>query len=153
MSEGSSEAATAKSKALDLAMTRIFDAPRRLVFEVWKKREHVERWWGPHGFKTTVQEMDVRPGGKFRYVMSGFGDEYPFDGVYDEVLEPERLVITGTIPGMPGRIWTSVTFEEENGKTKLTVHQRCEFESDATRGAAEGWRQMLERLEEYVRAL
>lgn len=86
----------------ELVLTRSFDAPRDLVFKVWTDPKHLAHWWGPHGFTTQIREMDVRPGGAWRYAMRGpDGNEYPFDGVYVEVVEPERLVFDGTIHGSP----------------------------------------------------
>jgi uncharacterized protein YndB with AHSA1/START domain len=61
----------ANKKAPDLVLTRVFDAPREVVFKVWTDPKHVARWWGPRGFQTTIQEMDVRPGGRWRYAMKG----------------------------------------------------------------------------------
>jgi uncharacterized protein YndB with AHSA1/START domain len=139
----------------ELFLTRTFDAPRKLVFEVWTDPKHLAQWWGPHGFTTTIREMDVRPGGVWRYAMRGpDGNEYPFDGVYLEVVEPELLVFDGSIQGSPEqRVWTEVTFAEREGKTEVTVRQLYSFESDATRGAPIGWNQQLNRLEEFLAKL
>ena len=147
---GASNAAT--GKAPDLALTRVFDAPREVVFKVWTDPRHVPQWWGPRGFQTTVHEMDVRPGGRWRYTMRGpDGNDYPFDGVFVEVIEPERLVFDGAILGDPNkRVWTEVTFVDSEGKTKVTVRQVYSFESDATRGAPIGWNQQFDRLVEYL---
>lgn len=136
----------------ELVITRTFDAPRKLVFKVWTDPEHVAQWWGPDGFKTTVQEMNVRPGGRWRYAMRGpDGKDYPFDGAYLEVTEPERLVFDGSIHGDSSQsVWTEVTFTEQAGKTKVTVHQVFSFESAATRGASTGWNQQLDRLATYL---
>ena len=142
----------ASPKALDLVMTRVFDAPRRLVFEAWTKPEYLARWFGPKDFTMPICEMDFRPGGAFRFVLRGpDGKDYPFDGMYLEIAEPERIVFKGTIHDEPGHeVWTTVTFFEEQSKTKLVVHQTYSFESDATRGAPEGWKQTLDRLTEYL---
>jgi uncharacterized protein YndB with AHSA1/START domain len=79
------------------------------------------------------------------------GNEYPFDGVYLEVAEPERLVFDGTIHSSPDqRVWTEVTFAEREGKTEITVRQLYSFESDATRGASIGWSQQLDRFTEFL---
>jgi uncharacterized protein YndB with AHSA1/START domain len=136
----------------ELVLTRIFNAPRELVFKVWTDPEHVAQWWGPSGFKTTIHEMDVRPGGLCRYSMrSPDGHDYPFDGHYLEVVRPERLVSEGTIHGVPSQgVWTEVTFAEQGGNTKVTVHQVYAFESAATRGAPIGWNQQLDRLTAYL---
>jgi uncharacterized protein YndB with AHSA1/START domain len=137
----------------ELVLTRSFNAPRDLVFKVWIDPKHLAKWWGPHGFTTKVLEMDVRPGGAWRYAMRGpDGNDYPFDGVYLEVVEPERLVFDGTIHGSPEqRVWTEVTFADHAGKTEVTVRQLYSFESEVvTRGAPIGWNQQLDRLTEYL---
>lgn len=138
----------------ELVITRVFDAPRELVFKVWTDPAHVAQWWGPHGFKTTIQEMDVRPGGHWRYSMRGpDGNDYPFDGVYTDVVAPEGLVFEGTIHADTSQsVWTEVTFTEEDGKTKVTVRQVFSFESAATKGAPIGWNQQLDRLAAYLAA-
>src|ERR1700722_521534 len=77
----------------EIAATRIFDAPRELVFRMWTEPEHVAKWWGPIGFTNTIHEMDVRPGGVWRFIMHGpDGVDYPNKNVYLEVVRPDRLV-------------------------------------------------------------
>ena len=139
-------------KKAELVLTRTFDAPRKLVFKVWTDPKHVAQWWGPRGCTTTIHEMDVRPGGAWRYAMRGpDGNDYPFDGVYVEVVEPERLVFDGSIHASPEqRVWTEVTFADRKGKTEVTVRQAYSFESDVTRGASVGWNQQLDRLAEFL---
>jgi uncharacterized protein YndB with AHSA1/START domain len=136
----------------ELVLTRVFNAPRNLVFQVWTDPKHLEQWWGPRGFTTEIREMDVKPGGAWSYLMRGpDGNEYPFDGVYVEVVEPERLVFDGSIHGSPEqRVWTEVTFAERGGKTEVNIRQLYTFESDATRGAPIGWNQQLDRLSEFL---
>ena len=138
--------------AHELILERTFDAPRELVFKVWTDPAHVAQWWGPHGFKTTIHEMDIRPGGRWHYTMRGpDGNDYPFDGVYAEIVEPERLVFDGTIHADTSqRVWTEVTFAEVGGKTKIRIRQVFSFESAATKGAPIGWNQQLDRLTEYL---
>jgi len=152
---GASDASASKDPGQaknELVITRVFDAPRKLVFEVWTDPAHVAQWWGPHGFKTTVHVMDVRPGGRWHYTMRGpDGNDYPFDGVLTEVIEPERLVFEGAIHGdVTQNVWTEVIFAEEGEKTRITVHQVFSFESAATRGAPIGWNQQLDRLVAYL---
>jgi uncharacterized protein YndB with AHSA1/START domain len=136
----------------ELVLTRSFDRPRRLVFEAWTNPKHLAQWWGPRGFTTTIREMDVRPGGTWSYVMRApDGNDYAFDGAYVEVVEPERLVFDGSIHGSPEqRVWTEVTFTEGEGKTAIRVRQLYSFESEATRGAAIGWSQQLDRFGEFL---
>lgn len=170
--------ATAKMN-IDLAkneviFTRVVDAPRGLVFKAWTDPRQVAEWWGPHTFTNPVCEMDVRPGGTYRIVMrSPDGVEYPLKGIYREVVEPERIVYTQNLGECPAE-WKdllkkelekagrklvleslmTVRFEEQGGKTKLTIQTR--FDSVALRDAmlkmkmAEGWVESLQRLEQNL---
>jgi uncharacterized protein YndB with AHSA1/START domain len=113
----------AKEKEHELVLTRVFDAPRELVWKVWTDPKHVARWWGPHGFTNPVCELDVRPGGAIRIHMRGpDGTVYPMTGVYLEIVEPERIVFTSAALGADGNpmfeVLTTVTFAEQGGKTK-----------------------------------
>ena len=77
----------------ELTATRIFDAPRELVFKMWTEAGHVTKWWGPDGFRTTIQRMDVRPGGEWRFIMHGpDGRDYINHKVFKEIVPPERIV-------------------------------------------------------------
>src|SRR5229473_4268217 len=79
----------------ELVITRTFDAPRDLVFKMWTDAKHMAQWWGPHGFTNPVCELDVRPGGAIRIDMRGpDATVYPMTGVYQEIVEPERIVFT-----------------------------------------------------------
>lgn len=145
----------------EIVLTRVFDAPRRLVFEAWTKPEHLARWWGPNEFTLPVCEVDLRPGGAYRFVMRGpDGKDYPMKGEYREIVPPERLIYTDAfdVPDMPAReSLVTVTFEEEDGKTALTIHSRFQSVEDRDAvlelGAEEGWRESLERLAEYLGAM
>ena len=93
MAERSS--AAIESTERELVITRVLDAPRRLVFKAWTEPERVVRWWGPQGFTMPSCKMDVRPGGAFRFCMrSPDGADHWLQGVYREIVEPERLVLT-----------------------------------------------------------
>ncbi len=141
----------------EISLTRVFDAPRELVFAAWTEPRHVAKWWGPEGFTNTIAEMDVRPGGTWRFVMHGpDGTDYRNESVYDEVVQPERLVLTH-LSGP--RFQMTATFEKEGGgegeKTRLSV--RMVFESAELRdqvarefGAVEGLAQTLGRLAGYL---
>lgn len=140
-------------EARTIATTRVFDAPRQLVFDTWTDPKHISNWWGPRGFTTTTRKMDVRPGGEWLFVMHGpDGTDYPNEIVYLEVVRPERLVYThGPAPVFD----VTVTFEEAGGKTKMTM--RSVFASAEIRnqvdeefGAVEGMHQTLDRLEEEL---
>ena len=136
----------------ELTIVRIFDASRELVFKAWTKPEHLTRWFMPKGCTLPKCEMDFRSGGVFRFVICGEdGKDYPFTGEFVEIVEPSRIVFKGNIHDVPGQnVFTTVTFAEFEGKTKLTVHQTYTFESDATRGAPIGWSQTLDHLAEFV---
>ncbi len=145
--------------ARELSITRMFDAPRDLVFEAWTNSKHVAQWWGPRGFTTTIQEMDVRPGGVWKLVMHGpDGTDYPNQSVFTEVVKPERLAysLSGGKKGTPSVGFdATVTFDAVGGKTRLTM--RMVFPSAAERdrvvkeyGADEGLVQTMDRLTEQL---
>jgi uncharacterized protein YndB with AHSA1/START domain len=134
----------------EIVQTRVFDAPRSLVFAAWTTPEHLAKWFGPRGFTMPACEMDFRPSGVFRFVFRGpSGTDYPFNGAFREVVHEARIVYTGTIQDGV-EVHTTLTFDERHGKTVLTVHQTYSFESDSTRGGRVGWTQTLDRLAEYV---
>ena len=141
----------------EIVIRRVFDAPRAQVFEAWTDPKRIAQWWGPRGFTTTIDEMDVRPGGTWRFVMHGpDGVDYPNRVVYDEIVRPERLVhMHGSDKeDEPGQFQVTVTFAEQSGKTTLTL--RMLFQSAAERdknvefGVIEGGNQTLERLAEHL---
>lgn len=113
-----------KPSAQEVQMTRLFDAPRQMVFEAMTKPEHIKRWWGNlgQGYSVPVCEMDLRVGGKWRFVNRHADGEVVFHGVNKEINPPSRLVFTETMDPYPepGSLVTAV-FTEENGKTRLTV--------------------------------
>jgi uncharacterized protein YndB with AHSA1/START domain len=136
----------------ELNLTRVFDARREIVFQAWVNREHLERWWGPHGFSTKNIEMDVRAGGAWRYFMHGpDGNDYPWDGVYVQVVAPELIIFDGAINGSPDlRVWTEVVFSDHGEQTEVKVRQLYSFQSAATSGAPIGWSQQFDRLAEIL---
>src|SRR6266852_708517 len=149
-------AVVTKSTARELIITRIFDAPRALVFEAWTKPEHIVHWFGPNGFTLPVCEMDFRTGGSYRLCMRApDGNEHYAHGVYREIVPSERIVWTSSFEDVPGsEILTTVTFADHEGKdsgnANLTVNQTYSFESDRTRGAPQGWTETLEHLAAYL---
>jgi len=151
--------ATAESPQRTLVIERVFDAPRDLVFKAWTDPERVAQWWGPKGFTNPVCEMDVRPGGALRIVMRApNGAEYPMEGVFREIVEPERLVFTNIAVDQKGRPLvnghTTVTFAEHRGKTKLTLQTSAvglvAIAVAMLEGMEAGWSSSLDRLEEYL---
>jgi len=154
--------AAAKPGERELVITRVFDAPRALVFKVWTDPKHLAQWWGPKGFTNPVCEVDARVGGAWRIVMrSPDGVEYPGGGVYREIVEPERLVFTNIATDTEGNPLldglTTVTFAEHGSKTKLTLQTRAvalvAAAAAALEGMEAGWTQSLERLAEHLVAM
>lgn len=145
----------------EVVITRIFDAPRELVFKAWTDPKHLAQWWGPNCFTNPLCELDARPGGAILIHMRGpDGVIYPMKGIYREVVEPERLVYTNLVfedeQGNPQLVvLTTVTFAEHDGKTKLTVLEEVikatpEVEA-ALAGMEEGMNQSLDRLTEFLK--
>jgi uncharacterized protein YndB with AHSA1/START domain len=143
----------------ELVLTRVFDAPRELVFKAWTDPKQVAQWWGPHGFTNPVCDLDVRPGGAIRIHMRGpDGTVYPMTGVYNEVVEPERLVFTSAALDADGNpmfeVLTTVTFAEQGGKTKQIMRARVinttAQAAPYIAGMEQGWTQSLERLAESL---
>jgi uncharacterized protein YndB with AHSA1/START domain len=110
----------------EILMTRVFDAPRRLVFEAMTKAEHVRRWWCcMPGYTMTVCDVDLRVGGRWRYVMVGPHGEVAFNGVYKEIVAPERVVHSEFFEPHPEGIIVTVTLEERDGKTYYSSLSRA----------------------------
>lgn len=156
MSEFSQNGTSAESRR-EIVISRVFDAPRDLVFRAWTTSQHVAQWWGPNGFTNTISEMDVRPGGVWQFVMHGpDGTEYNNQISYLEVVEPERLVYAhcGDEAVGSGQFHVTVIFAEQGDKTKLTM--RLLFDSAEERdraeafGAVRGGNQTLDRLEGFL---
>ena len=141
----------------EIMIVRTFDAPRALVFKAFTDPRHIDRWWGPDGFRNTTLAMDFRPGGAWRYIMHGpDGRDWPNHVVYAVIKEPERLEYAhGSDADSAPHFHVTVTFVEEAGRTTLTM--RSLFPTAAARdhvvrefGAIEGGRQTLARLAEYL---
>jgi uncharacterized protein YndB with AHSA1/START domain len=137
----------------EITVTRVFSAPRELVFAMWTDPKHLANWFGPRGFTTNTHEMEVRPGGVWRHTMRGpDGTEYPNQIIYREVVKPERLVYSHV---SPPPFQMTVSFVAEGNQTRLTA--RMLFETAALRdhtirqfGAEEGLQQTLQRLAEQL---
>jgi uncharacterized protein YndB with AHSA1/START domain len=144
----------------EIMVSRVFNAPRELVWRAMTDPQHVVHWWGPGGFTTTIEKMDVRPGGVWQHTMHGpDGTDYPNRSVFKEVVEPERIVYShgGRRAGGPGVSFVATwTFEAvAPNQTRLTG--RMVFPSAADRdfvarefGAVEGAHQTFARLAEYL---
>ena len=144
----------------EIVLTRLFDAPRHLVFDAMTKPEHVKRWWGclDEGYSVPVCEIDLRPGGAWRFVGLGPKGEYTFYGVYREIARPERLVFTEIFAPYPDvESVVSAAYTEENGKTRLTMtalYPSLEVRDMVINtGMAGGAAISYDRLEDLVREL
>jgi len=113
----------------EIVTTRVFDAPREMLFRAWLEAEHLSKWWGPLGFTTTFHEFNPKPGGIWKFTMHGpNGTDYPNEMVFLEIEPPHRLVLDHTVPP---RFLLLVEFDDFHGKTKMTFRQR--FESPEVR--------------------
>ncbi len=141
----------------ELVITRVFDAPRALVFKAWTAPEHLVRWWGPRDFTAPSIKMDFRPGGAYRAcIRSPEGQDYWMHGVYREIVEPERIAFTFSWEeeGERGQEnLVTVTFADHGDKTKLTFRQAF-FESVEQRDSHHGgWSECLDRLAAYLASI
>jgi uncharacterized protein YndB with AHSA1/START domain len=140
-------------------MEHVFNAPRQLVFKAYTDPDLIPKWWGPRYLTTTVDKMDVKVGGRWRYVQrDADGNEYAFNGEYREIVPPDRLSYTFEFEGMPGHIvLETVLFEERDGKTKVTVTSLFRSKEDRDgmlqSGMEEGARDSQERLAELLETL
>lgn len=145
----------------EVVTTRSFNAPRELVFEVWTNPKHVIQWWGPAGFTNTIHEMNVKPGGVWRFIMHGpDGTDYPNKIIFKKVVKPSLLTFEHgwDVPDLksdPRTFDVTVTFDDK-GKTTL-ITMKMVFKSKAVRdevvekyGAIEGNKQMMDKLEAFL---
>ena len=152
-----------------VVVTRVLDAPRSLVWRAWTEPERLKRWWGPRGYSAPVTRTDPRVGGRYLWGMrpDAGGQEVYTTGVFREVVEPERFVVTesfadadGTVVpashyGMagdwPAEVVMTVVLEERDGRTAMTVRE--EGIPEEMRGPGEqGLRESIEKLAEYLEA-
>lgn len=150
-----------------VVISRVFNAPRDLVFDAWTRPEYLLRWFAPHGCKFHIERIDVRPGGGFHSCIRDASFECWCVAVYHEIVRPERLVYTlaiadqhgnqvapatvGHDPRWPSETRLTVTFEDQDGKTRLTLHQDVSESLAKQTGAYPSWIEMLERLDELLR--
>ena len=151
----------------ELVITRVIDAPRELVFKAWTEPERVMRWWGPKGFKMPFCKIDLRPGGALHYCMrSPEGRDCWGKGIYREIVEPERIVVTdffsdeegnlvqpsqyGMSPDWPAESLITVTLAERGGKTELTLQHSVPESVPEFADCRQGWSESFDRLADYV---
>ena len=158
-----------KSNAREIVITRIFDAPRELVWKAWTDPKHLMRWWGPKDFTAPVCKIDLRVGGKYLYCMrSKEGQEFWSTGIYNEIVPLERIVCTDSfadakgnvIPasqlGMPGDDWPlechiTITFEDLGGKTKMTLKHVGIPAGQMEDMTGAGWNESFDKLAESLK--
>jgi uncharacterized protein YndB with AHSA1/START domain len=149
---------TVYTEGQELVFERIFEAPRELVWKVITDPERVTNWWGPDGYTTTVETMDVRPGGKWRWINhTTAGEDVPFKGEYLEVVPPERLVQTEIwdVPGFDDRAASNtLVLEDLGGRTKFVARSRFpsveDLEGALANGMIGGALQSYDRLAEEI---
>jgi uncharacterized protein YndB with AHSA1/START domain len=140
--------------------TRVFDAPRDLMFSAWTDPKHLAQWWGPNGFTTTTSAFEFRPGGVGRFIMHGpDGRDYQNRIIFDEIVPPERIVYRhgGGDDVEPMQFTQTVTFEDLGGKTRLTWRGTFPSAKERARvikeyGADKGLMQTMARLADYMAA-
>ena len=143
----------------ELRLTREFDAPRELVFKAMTDPALLSRWWGPRRYRTVVDELDARPGGKWRMRNIGAdGDEHAFRGEFREVVPSERVVWTFEYVPLPGHISVeTMTLTEREGRTLLVVRDQFSSKEDldgmVNSGMESGARESYERLDEVLAEL
>lgn len=159
---------TQRSARSELVITRVFDAPRELVWKAWSEPEHFNRWWGPKDYTCPFCEMDLRVGGKYLNCMrSPEGQEYWSTGVYREIVALERIVFTdcfadergnvvpathyGMSSDFPLEMVVSVTLEDQDGRTKITLKHSGLPAGPEGQGAQQGWNESFDKLAESLK--
>jgi uncharacterized protein YndB with AHSA1/START domain len=147
----------------EVTITRVFNAPRELVYDVWTDEQHIASWFGPQHFTNPLVKMDVRPGGQMIIHMQGpDGGLYPSIGTFTDVTPPERLAFTSTAyAGVGGPFLledlTTITFTERDGQTVLTLHavvtRSVPEAAEALAGMEQGWSESLDKLEALLATL
>ncbi len=154
-----------KANDKNLVITRVLNAPKELVWEVWTDEKHIPNWWGPKGLHTIVKEHDFRVGGRWEYVMiDEKGNEYPAVGIFKEIVKYKKLTSTDdfteefrakTNVDLPRVMLFSMLLEDEGGKTKLTLTYEHASAEDKQKhinmGVEQGWNSMLDKAEEYLK--
>jgi uncharacterized protein YndB with AHSA1/START domain len=145
---------------LDLVLERIVDAPRDLLWKAWTQPEHIKKWFAPAPWTTVECEIDLRPGGIFRFVMrSPEGKDFPNVGCLLEIVENERLVWTDALapgyrPSVKAFFTAIITFEDHGDKTKYTARalhkDKADRQTHEDKGFHKGWSQCLDQLLELV---
>ena len=149
------KADTVTEKGRELVITRVFDAPRDLVWKAWTEPERLKQWSAPNGFTIPVAEGELRPGGEWKSCMrKPDGTDLWLGGVYQEIDAPKRLVFTHAWldqTGKPGpETLVTVTLTERAGKTEMSFRQSGFDSLESRDGHAGGWNECFDRLEELL---
>jgi uncharacterized protein YndB with AHSA1/START domain len=142
-------------KDREIIITRLLNAPRELVWEVWTNPEHIKNWWGPNGFTNTIFTMDVKPGGVWDFIMHGpDGTDYKNKIIFKEIVAPEKIVYEHV---STPKFLTTITFEARENQTFLSWHMLFESREQfiqvvKTFKADEGLQQNVIKLETYLSA-
>ena len=143
---------------LEIVLEREIAAPRELLWKAYTTPEYIERWWGPRKYQTVVVELDLRVGGRWRYLNRAEGKEHPFTGVFQEIVKPERLVTTfiydvegaRDFPGLDIAIFEDLGGGRTNLITKSKFPSLEALQQAVNSGMESGWVETLDRLEELV---
>ena len=143
----------------EMTITREFNAPREMVFKAWTDVNQLKKWWGPKGFTNPVCEIDAVPGGKILiHMQAPDGIVYPMEGELHEIIEPEKIIFTSIALDEKGNrlfeILNTITFADEDGKTKLTLHTAVSNIIPEAKpyleGMNTGWNMSLDRLNDLI---
>ena len=154
----SSTMTVAKTGEREIVITREFDAPRALVFRAMTDPAVIPLWWGPARYATTIDKLDARPGGAWRFVQKGPDGEFGFRGVFKEIVPPQRVVMTFEWEGLPGHISVNtLVLEERGGRTFMTSTSTFESREDrdgmVESGMESGARESYDRLDAVLTTL
>lgn len=154
---------TQNSEVQELVITRVFDVPRELIWKAWTDPEIMKKWWGPKDFTSPVCKIDLRVGGRYLYSMrSPEGQDFWSTGTYREIVVSERLVMTdsfadadgnvvpathyGLSADFPLELQVMVTFEENNGRTKMTLKHTGIPAGEMSKQTEAGWNESFDKL-------
>lgn len=172
MTEKIARSNVAKNIKEELVITRIFNVPRELMWKARTEPERVKRWWGPKGFIAPVIRIDLLVGGKYLYCMRGAGPDgvvrdFWSTGVYREIVPMEKIAVTDSFADEKGNIvpashygmegdWPKellimVAFEEQDGKTKMTLRHVGMPDDENRKGAEQGWNESFDKLAESLK--
>jgi uncharacterized protein YndB with AHSA1/START domain len=155
-------ASTAQSSGNEIVITRDFNAPRQLIWDAWTDPKSREKWFGPRGYSIRVISNDFREGGNWEEIMVGPEGEFPYSGVYKEIVPMEKIVSTDqfdesmkeTNPDLPEGMVVTTLFEDKGEQTGVTIRTLHPTEEDRKKheamGFVDGWGSTLDKLDEFL---